>query len=378
MTEMHWTSPLTPIGGGAVINDRNGCAVVARYTSVEEEHRRLRAGIGLTDYSYFGKFSFTGPGALELANRVSLVDVVRLPINKIAPSFMLNPDGSVLCEAYVANRGDGYVLLTEGRNPEVVLECITEEAGRVEGRVEIEDLTRSTALIGLDGPFAWELAKEFFGMRILGVRYLDVVPGQRIDDIPVTVYRAGKTGEYGYWMQVEVERAVEVWDRLLEAGNEFDLEPSGYEAVDLCKLENRFVNMEREGAMASNVLELNTRILVDPEKGEYRGSDGVDDAVVTRRLIGLHVDAGSVAPAIGAEVQYQGTTIGAVANSGFSYTLGKTIAVVLMDEAYAYVGLDYDVRTEEGMCPAHTVSAPFVLNRSLTIRPQEHSYLDEK
>jgi glycine cleavage system aminomethyltransferase T len=345
---------------------------------VEEEHRRLRSGIGITDYSYFGKFFLSGPGALEVANRVSLVDVIRLPINKIAPSFMLNADGSVLCESYVVNQGDGYLLLTEGRDAGTVLAVITEERERVAGSVEIVDLTESTALIGLDGPFAWELAKELFGMRIVGVRYLDVIPDQHVADVPVTVYRAGKTGEFGYWIRVDAKQAMPLWQRLLEEGKDFDLTPCGTEAVDLCKLENRFVNMEREGAQANNVLELNTRVMVDLEKEDYRGREAVVDGVVCRRLMGLHIDSGTAVPEIGAEVQYQGTTIGAVANAGFSYTLRKVIAVALLDEPYAYVGLDYDVKAADATYAARTVSAPFVFNRSLTVRPQEHSYFDPK
>lgn len=379
MSELKRTSPIAAVyENTATLGSRNGCATVARYGSVQEEHRRLRSGIGIADYSYFGKFFLTGPGALELANRVSLVDVIRLPIYKMAPSFMLNPDGSVLCESYVVNRGDGYMLLTEGRDAETVLAVITEEREQVAGSVEIVDLTESSALIGLDGPFAWELAKQFFGMRILGVRYLDVIPNQQVEGVPVTVYRAGKTGEFGYWIQVDAGRATQVWQRLLEEGRDFDLTPCGTEAVDLCKLENRFVNMEREGAQASNVLELNTRIMVDPEKEDYRGREAVVNGVARRRLIGLHIRSDTTVPEIGAVVQYQGTTIGTLANTGFSRTLGKTIALAFLDDAYAYVGLDYDVQAADATYPARTVSAPFVFNRSLMLRPQEHSYFDEQ
>ena len=377
MSNITRTSPsATLYHDTAALGSRNGCATVAHYGSIEEEHRRLRSGIGITDYSYFGKFLLTGSAAIELANRVTVVDVTRLPINKIATSFMLNADGSVLCESYVVNRDDGYLFLTEGREAEVVLAAITEEREHVTGSVQITDLTDRTALIGLDGPFAWELAKQFFGMRVLGVRYLDVVPDQQIGDVPVTVYRAGKTGEFGYWIHVDAAQAGEVWRRLLEAGADFHLAPCGTAAVDLCKLENRFVNMEREGAQADNVLELNTRIMVDPEKQNYRGREAVVDGVACRRLIGLLIGSGAAVPEIGAAVQYQGTTIGRVANSAFSYTLGRTIAVALLDEAYAYVGLDYEIKTGNATYTARTVSAPFVFNRSLSIRPQEHSYFD--
>ena len=50
-----------------------------------------------------------------------------------------------------------------------------------------------------------------------------------------------------------------------------------------------------------------------------------------------------------------------------------------MDVDYAYVGLDYEVAAEDGASARiRTVSAPFILNRSLGIRVQEHSYFDQE
>ena len=63
-----------------------------------------------------------------------------------------------------------------------------------------------------------------------------------------------------------------------------------------------------------------------------------------------------------------------VANSALSFVLGKAIAVAFLDTRYAYVGLDYAVRTPGGSVPVRTASAPFVNNRSLSVRPQEDSY----
>src|SRR5439155_8197535 len=105
-----------------------------------------------------------------------------------------------------------------------------------------------------------------------------------LNDIAITVCRAGKTGEFGYWLLVAVEQAVTLWRFLLEEGRDYHLTPCGYESIDLCKLENRFINMKREGHMADNVLELNTRILVDPEKEEYIGCDAVRGHKVRKRL----------------------------------------------------------------------------------------------
>jgi len=332
----------------------------------------------LVDDCYYGKFRLTGPSALEAVNHITLSDISRLSLNKATQSYVLQPDGRVLCDAYVLNQGGNYLVLTEGAPPAAVREAIARSCQAV-GAGDPEDWTTTHALIGLDGPFAWELLKDLIGIKVLGTRYLEVLGGQRIEQAPVTVLRAGKTGEFGYLLLTEAIHASSLWKQLLRAGEAYDALPCGTEAIDLCKLENRIVNVRKEGAMAANALELNCRVMVSREKDDYVGREAIDLALrdgIRRRLIGVKIaggDAGRL-PEVGAEVQHQGETIGVLANAGYSYTLGKPIGVSFLDTPYAYVGMDYELKTAGGSLGVHTVSAPMILNRSISIRPQEDSY----
>jgi hypothetical protein len=49
-----------------------------------------------------------------------------------------------------------------------------------------------------------------------------------------------------------------------------------------------------------------------------------------------------------------------------------------MDVESAFVGLDFEIESAGTRLGARTVSAPFILNKSLTIRVQEHSYFDQE
>jgi aminomethyltransferase len=363
----------------------DGCATPAQFSSVKEEYHHLRQGIGLVDQSHCGKFRVAGSSALDLLNRLSLADLTRVAINRMMASYMLHPDGTILCDLYAVNRGDSYLLFTQGREPGQILEVLHEEGRAFSGTASVTNLTQETALLGVQGPFAWELMKDLLGIRILGTRFQEVMTGEKIGPIPVTVYRGGKTAEFAYLLEVDAGDAQGLWQTLLDAGKPYDLIPCGIEAQDICSLEDRIVNTRREGALAENVLELNCRIMVSRDKGDYIGREAVERAIeqgLRRRLVGIcmqSMDGPEMrALDVGAVLQYQGAPIGTVANAGFSYTLGKEIGVAFLDVAYAYAGLDYEVRTGNGTMPVRTVSAPFVLNRSFTIRPQEDSYLDGK
>ncbi len=94
------------------------------------------------------------------------------------------------------------------------------------------------------------------------------------------------------------------------------------------------------------------------------------------RVIGIKIHGDeSATPALGASVTCNGAVQGRIVNTGYSPTLGQPIALALLAADVAYVGLEFEVESPQGLSKAETVSAPFIFNRSMTIRPQEDSYL---
>jgi aminomethyltransferase len=378
-----WQSPIYGSYKGKSTEEvRDGCVTAASYESQPAEYERLRRGIGLVDDNHYGKFEVKGTSALDVINSLTLADVSRLPINRMLASYMLKPDGSERCELFVVNQRDKYLVLTEGAPADEVFAALQEQCRADKRSATATDLTREVGLVGVDGPFAWELLKDLVGVGILGTRFLGVLENQSIDNEPVTILRAGKTGEFGYLLKVDVKNVGALWERLLDTGKEYDVKPCGLAAIDVCKLENRVINMQCEGRRARNALEMNCRYMVGRDKEVYVGSDAIQAALETgpqRRLIGLKIDwpgasASKVGPALDSEIQYQGTPIGILANSAFSHTLGKQIGLAFIETPLAYVGLDFTLKANGTSCPVRTVSAPFIMNRSLSIRPQEDSY----
>jgi len=361
----------------AAINDfRDGCPATAVYSTVEDEYRCVRERVGLQDLSHYGKISVTGDDALALINHFIPTDLERLPINQLQSSFILADDGRPVCELLIANFGTHYLLLTEGAPAEdIEARLKTAAAGMADAAVD--NLSESLGLLSVDGPYAWELLKSFLGLGIIGTRYLEVVPEQMIGGVQVTLCRAGKTGEYGYMLLAPAAQIVTLWSALKTEGERFGALPIGTRVADLCKMENRNVSQHQEGAMAGNVLELNTRTMLGRDKADYVGKAALQTTIangVERRLVGMTFDdALSVEQdgmQAGVAVNFGEHPIGKLVNVGYSFALKRWIGLALIDEAYACVGVNYAV----GDHAVRTVSAPFLFNRSLTIRPQEDSY----
>ncbi len=350
----------------------DGVTVPAVYSDLESEYRALRERAALSDQSHYGKFHISGSQAVDFLSFVNLPDIARLAIGKTASSFMLAEDGSVFAECYVVSTGDTYLLLTEGRDKTEVEEYLKKHLENFEATVK--DVTEQFAMLQLDGPYAWELLKDLIGVKVLGLRYLETLDNQRIGSATVQIIRSGKTGEFGYSLIVPRDQAVECWDTLMKTGERYQILPVGVEALDLCRLENRFPNLRRDCAKVANPFEMNCRVMFDREKDDHLGRSAIEELTTegpARRIIGFVAsDESNAIPELGEKVTLAGEVIGEVVNAGYSFMLGKSIGLALVSNDVAFVGLDFHV----GNRTVTTSSAPFVYNKSMDIRPQEHSF----
>jgi aminomethyltransferase len=334
----------------------------------QQQYNRLRLGAGLTDCSCYQAFELSGADATNGLNSMTLGDVTRLPIGRVLATYMLKEHATLLADVLIWNQGGRFLVLAETAEKTSLAPWIASHAPGV----TTKDLASEISLIGIDGPFAWEVLKELTGVRILGLRYLETMSDQKVGGITADIIRAGKTGEFGYILKCRAEDGEALRAKLLEAGQPFYIAPCSSEVVDLCKLENRFTNVFKEGAAAKNVLELNCRIQVSADKGDYVGREVIEKSIsegISRRLIGLTI-SGENAPAAGSPVSYKGQQIGELVSADYSFGLKSPIGLGLLSSDYAYVGCEYQV----GDVVAKTVSAPFVFNKSLQIRPQEDSF----
>lgn len=372
-----WDSPLlSHYDSDVKLGENDGCKSASQFEGFEAEYHALRNSLAISDNCHYGKFVIKGSDAQQVANQLVMADVARLAIGRATWTFMLREDGSVICDVYVICRGDEYWLLSEGLDPTQVLDQI--HAAAESTSATVEDLTQSMAIIGVDGPYAWELLKDLVGVRILGLRYLEFLEDQPVGESTVHIIRSGKTGEFGYQLMMDASAAGEAWKALHAAGKEFDATAAGYESLEHCRLENRFINMHREGMAVGSPLELNCRVMVDQEKEEYIGHESLQQAMgadLAQRIVGLKIEGSADdVPALDASVTAEGQQWGKIVNASYSPQLGMPIALALLNNECAYVGLDFEIESEMKTLSARSVSAPFVFNKSLTVRPQEDSY----
>jgi len=221
-------------------------------------------------------------------------------------------------------------------------------------------------VLGIDGPFAWELLAEWDTPGAIGLPYL----GAYSPRDGLLVIRAGRTGEYGYMVVAPRSQADEVLDELQVAGRSLQARMVGAQALRHCSLENWVFDIHRDGRAGLDALELQLTWRLDLNKRAV----GLD-AIRTRRAQGLRrritAISASEEAAVGAAVTLEGRPIGSVLACVPDLFGERWRVLAVLDLAWAQPGV-------EGLlvdgCPGHTHSSPWVLNISLFVNPQKHTW----
>src|SRR5204863_906311 len=109
--------------------------------------------------------------------------------------------------------------------------------------VRVEDITESIAALALQGPRSRDVLQAATGQPFDDLRYFRRRPSA-IGSIPVDVTRTGYTGDLGYELWVDAERAVDLWDVLIEVGRDYEIRPAGMLALDVARVEAGLILLE--------------------------------------------------------------------------------------------------------------------------------------
>lgn len=330
----------------------------------EAGYRAIRSSVALTEESDLRCLRFAGPGAFEVLDAVCPCDVF-LQDGQMKHTLLLDERGIPFADVYACREGERTYLLGYGPPADEITDWITHHATGV-GDYSITDLRQSHSSFALDGPYAWELCADVVGPDVLGLPYLSMFA---LDDI--LVFRAGRTGEYGYHLLVPTDQA-SVWrEKLLATGSEFNAAWADAGAYSQCVLESLFFDFEKEGRFGLTPFELQLQWRLSHQKTAYPGADAVRalrNAGWSRRLTCFVMQDSVSAQEV---ITCDGEAVGSVLAAGYSPLRGDYVGKALLHRPYWHAGLD---AFRVGNRTLKTISAPAIDNLSLKVNPYRHSY----
>ncbi len=346
--------------GACFDKDRRGHTIVESVGDFEQEYKALREGFAVAMLPHVTMLMIRGDDAIDVLDRLVCADIGLLREERILHSIICDSQGQVLTEVYLACSNDEYLLVAEGGDDSAwraVLDEVMHDRA-----VEVKDISSTSTCISVDGPYAWTAMSRVVGSDIFGVPYLSLLRPES----DRWILRAGKTGEYAYWIVVPNAKAVELATALLDNAAPHPHSFIGLRTTQLAKLENRTLNLDAEGSLTRDPYELGLFWMVAVSSAKV-GGDAIEQAStnIKRRLVGFRTDA-TQALSVGDPVYLDGELVGKVANVGLSPRVGCTIGLALLDRAAAYVGLNMEAG--QAHLQIRTVSTPFLINESLRVR----------
>lgn len=262
----------------------------------DREYASVRNAVALFDVSPLHKYLITGPDAVRLLDRMVTRDMTRCQVGQVYYTTWCDRDGKVVDDGTVSRIDEGTFRLTAA---EPNMRWLTMNS--VGLKVEIEDISESTAALALQGPLARHVLARLSDADWDGLKYFRLLH-TAIANVPVTVSRTGYTGDLGYEIWIPAGHAVEVWDALMTQGKGFGITPAGIWALDIARIEAGLVMLDVDyhpshraliGDQKSTPFELGLGWTVAKQKGPYNGRRALNAerlAGPAWSLVGLAVD----------------------------------------------------------------------------------------
>ncbi len=345
---------------GARMIEFAGWLMPVQYAGIVEEHRAVRERAGLFDLSHMGELWAEGPEAGEALARALVSDPRALAVGRAQYSMICAPDGGVIDDLIVYRLGaERFLVVANASNTAVVSDALAE---RLDGmRVVLDDRSLDTALVSVQGPESVGILGGLTDLDLASLRYYAAAEGT-VAGTPALVARTGYTGEDGFEVFVEWERAGNIWDAMLDAGRPHGAVPVGLGARDTLRLEAGMPLYGNELDRATNPFEAGLGRVVRLDKaGDFVGRQALERAAAEaprKTLVGLVVRGRGIARH-GYPVLSGDAVTGVVTSGTVSPTLGMPIAMAYVAPRDAEPGTMLDVAVREQRVAAEVVALPF-------------------
>lgn len=341
------------VQGNARMTEFAGWEMPVQFSGIKQEHRAVRAAVGMFDISHMGKFVLTGDDALRSLQQLVPSDLSKLAPGKAQYTVLLNPQGGII---------DDLIIYDEGKQVSLIVNAATTEKDRTWllkhlSDVELQDNSQTQALIAIQGPKAVDTLQLITDIDLSNIRRYNHAYGQVLGHTAFLA-RTGYTGEDGFEVMVEADAAPDIWAALQEQG----AEPCGLGARDTLRLEAAMALYGQDINDETTPLEGGLGWLVHLDKvPDFIGRDVLAKQKadgVARRLVGLQLEDRNIARHDYPIVKDQ-KSVGVVTSGTLSPTLGYPVALAYVPVELAKVGTVVDVQIRQKTAPATVVKRPF-------------------
>ncbi len=356
-------SPLNEIHKklGAKFTDFAGFEMPLQFSGIKDEHLAVRKSVGIFDVSHMGNVWITGKDAEKLISLTTMEDASKIGVGRSQYTAILREDGTIIDDTIFMHIDDRFMLIPNAGQSKTVTDWLNKKAEEHNLCAQAGNVSRKYVILAVQGPKSRELLQkltkeDLSKIGFFGCKKIDFLGNE------VILSFTGYTGEMGYEFQIEdIDAAKEIFNKIMDAGEEFDIKPIGLGARDTLRMEKFFLLAGNEFEGGRTPLEANLgffinwdhdfigkdALLKQKEEGNY---ERLTAMVCTKKGIPRH----------GCKVVKDDKNIGVVSSGTMSPCLKKGIAMAYIKSDYIKVDNTADIIVRNRKVKAKMIKPPFV------------------
>ena len=327
-----------------------------------EEHLRTRNHAGLFDVSHMGEIDVRGSDAIAFVNKITSNDVTKLVDGQAQYTALTTPQGTVVDDLLVYRLvADHLLLVVNAGTTDKDWEWIkSHQSGE---SVELNNVSSDYCQLALQGPDAQSILQKLTNHPLEEITYYRFRPGS-VDGVGGIISRTGYTGEDGFEVYAPADRAEQLWNKILDAGDTgtpTGVLPCGLAARNTLRLEAGLALYGHEIDETTTLLEANLGWICKLDKGDFIGREALarqKQEGVRRKLAGFEVTDRGIARD-DQEVVVNGERVGKVTSGSPAPFLKKNIGLAYVPVEHANVGQQMQIDVRGRLVAAQVVKTPF-------------------
>ena len=341
----------------------------------ETEYFAIRNATAVFDLTPMTKYRISGPDALEYIDRLVTRDMHKIKPGRVAYAVWCDDRGQVIDDGTIFHLREGeYRLCSQERHFAWL------QTAAIGFDVSIVLETDEVAALAVQGPTSFTVLKTMGlngleGLKPFGLMNFD------FDGADLMVSRTGFTGDLGYELWIQPDKAELLWDALFEAGKLHGIRAMGTHALELARIEAGYLAAYEDFLPADATVrngrtrspfELGLKWLVDFKKPNFNGRRALAEELrrgSTWRLVKLDIDGNKAAhhSYIFAKEKDNKKEIGFVTSAAWSPVCKQNIALGTVRMPHGAVGSNVwveifyqrEMHWSRAMAKATVVDKPF-------------------
>ncbi len=226
----------------------------------------------------------------------------------------------------------------------------------------VTDVSNNFALLALQGPKSKDILAKVCREDLANLAYYHFIKGDIGELTNVLISATGYTGSGGFELYIAPQDAVQLWNVLMEAGEELGLQAVGLAARDTLRLEMGYCLYGNDIDETTSPLEAGLGWITKFNK-DFIGKkilEGQKKAGLRQKLVGFEMVERGIPRKDYPIVDAMGEVIGRVTSGTQSPSLDKAIGLGYIDKKHAKRGSEVWIQIRKKTIKAQVVKVPFL------------------